>query len=221
MTTARQVVALAISLGICLGAAGLGSILNMPSLRSWYQALQKPSWTPPNWAFAPVWTILYLSMAVAAWLVWRQAGFSRATVPLTLFLIQLALNVLWSGLFFRMRLPGTAFFEVVLLWVFILSTAVAFRPISPIASWLMVPYLGWVTFAAALNGAIWRMNVSFGDRQSKLPHVFSGKRSPLPLANSSVVSRGSGAPLAASVLKSAVLRAMRILAVLHGRPGQF
>jgi tryptophan-rich sensory protein len=97
-------------------------------------------------------------MAVAAWLVWRQAGFSPARLPLTLFVIQLALNVIWSGIFFRLRLPGAAFLEVVLLWLFILSTAIAFWPLSRLASWLMVPYLIWVTYAAALNAAIWRMN---------------------------------------------------------------
>jgi tryptophan-rich sensory protein len=158
MNPARQVIALAVSVAICLSAAGLGSILNIPNLRSWYPHLQKPSWTPPNWIFAPVWTALYLSMSVAAWLVWRQEGSSRTRLPLTLFFIQLALNVLWSGLFFRLRLPGIAFLEVVLLWAFILCTVIAFRPVSQAASWLMVPYLCWVTFAATLNAAIWKMN---------------------------------------------------------------
>jgi len=97
-------------------------------------------------------------MSVAAWLVWRQEGSSRTRLPLTLFFIQLALNVLWSGLFFRLRLPGIAFLEVVLLWAFILCTVIAFRPVSQAASWLMVPYLCWVTFAATLNAAIWKMN---------------------------------------------------------------
>jgi tryptophan-rich sensory protein len=97
-------------------------------------------------------------MAVAAWLVWRQAGFSPARLPLTLFALQLVLNVAWSGIFFGLRLPGAAFLEVVLLWLFILSTAITFWPVSRLASWLLVPYLTWVTYAAALNAAIWRMN---------------------------------------------------------------
>jgi tryptophan-rich sensory protein len=97
-------------------------------------------------------------MAVAAWLVWRQAGFSPARLPLTLFALQLVLNVAWSGIFFGLRVPGAAFLEVVLLWLFILSTAIAFWPVSKLASWLLVPYLTWVTYAAALNAAIWRMN---------------------------------------------------------------
>jgi tryptophan-rich sensory protein len=97
-------------------------------------------------------------MAVAAWLVWRQAGFLPARLPLTLFVFQLALNVAWSAIFFGLRAPGAAFLEVVLLWLFILSTAIAFWPVSKPASWLLVPYLTWVTYAAALNAAIWRMN---------------------------------------------------------------
>jgi len=158
MTENRQAIALAVSLGVCLGAAGIGSILTTPSLHPWYATLRKPPWTPPNWLFGPVWTALYLGMAVAAWLVWRQAGFSPARLPLTLFALQLVLNVAWSGIFFGLRLPGAAFLEVVLLWLFILSTATAFWPVSRTASWLLVPYLTWVTYAAALNAAIWRMN---------------------------------------------------------------
>jgi tryptophan-rich sensory protein len=158
MTEARQAIALAVSVGICLGAAGVGSILTTPSIATWYARLRKPRWTPPNRVFGPVWTALYLSMALAAWLVWRQGGFSPAQLPLTLFLIQLALNVTWSGIFFRLQLVGVAFLEVVLLWLFILLTTLAFWPVSRTASWLMVPYLIWVTYAAALNAAIWRMN---------------------------------------------------------------
>jgi tryptophan-rich sensory protein len=156
--TTRQAIALAVSVGICLGAAGIGSILTTPSIATWYATLRKPPWTPPNWLFGPVWTALYLGMAVAVWLVWRQAGFSPARLALTLFVIQLALNVAWSGIFFRMRLPGAAFLEVVLLWLFILLTAIAFWPVSRTASWLLVPYLTWVTYAGALNAAIWRIN---------------------------------------------------------------
>jgi translocator protein len=154
----RQAIALAFSVGICLGAAGIGSILTTPSLHPWYATLRKPSWTPPNWLFGAVWTALYLGMAVAAWLVWRQAGFLPARLPLTLFVFQLALNVAWSAIFFGLRAPGAAFLEVVLLWLFILLTAIAFWPVSRTASWLLVPYLTWVTYAAALNAAIWRMN---------------------------------------------------------------
>jgi len=91
--TTRPTIALAVSVGICLDAAGIGAVLTPPSLHPWYATLRKPAWTPPNWLFGPVWTALYLAMAVAAWLVWRQAGFSPARLPLTLFVVQLALNV--------------------------------------------------------------------------------------------------------------------------------
>jgi tryptophan-rich sensory protein len=158
MTTARQVIGLVVSVGICLGAAGIGSFLTTPAIAPWYANLRKPPWTPPNWLFGPVWTVLYLSMAVAAWLVWRHAGLSFARLPLTLFIIQLALNVAWSGIFFGLRVPGAAFLEVVLLWIFILLTAMAFWPVSRTACGLMVPYLVWVTYASALNAAIWRLN---------------------------------------------------------------
>ena len=155
--TTRQAIALAVSVGICLGGAEIGSVLTTPSLHPWYATLRKPAWTPPNWLFGPVWTALYLGMAVAAWLVWRQGEFSHAKLPLTLFVIQLALNVAWSGIFFGLRAPGAAFLKVVLLWLCILSTAITFWPVSKTASWLLVPYLTWVIYAAALNGAIWRM----------------------------------------------------------------
>jgi len=98
-------------------------------------------------------------MAFAAWLVWRQNGFSHAKFPLSLFIIQLALNVAWSGIFFNLRLVSVAFLEVVLLWLFILWTTVAFGAVSSLAGWLMAPYIIWVAYAASLNAAIWRMNV--------------------------------------------------------------
>ncbi|MDR3677734.1 MAG: tryptophan-rich sensory protein, partial [Acidobacteriota bacterium] len=94
-----------------------------------------------------------------AWLVWRQNGFSHVKFPLTLFIIQLALNVAWSGIFFNLRLINIAFLEVVLLWLFILWTTVAFGAVSSLAGWLMAPYVIWVAYAASLNAAIWRMNV--------------------------------------------------------------
>jgi len=97
-------------------------------------------------------------MALAAWLAWRQGGFSLARLPLTLFAVQLVLNVAWSALFFRLHWVGAAFLEVTLLWIFILATAIAFWPVSRIATWLMVPYLVWVAIAASLNAAIWRLN---------------------------------------------------------------
>ena len=150
--------ALATSLVICFAVAGLGSYWTSQGLGPWYDGLRKPSWTPPSWIFGPVWTILYASMAVAAWLVWRRRGLAGARLPLSLFGVQLALNLAWSGIFFAMRRPGLAFGEILLLWMAILATSLAFGGISRRAAGLLAPYLAWVTFAAALNFAIWRLN---------------------------------------------------------------
>jgi tryptophan-rich sensory protein len=158
MSTIRQAVGLALSVGVCFAVAGVGSLFTRPAIKGWYAALQKPSWTPSNWIFGPVWSALYLSMAIAAWLVWRRAGFAGARLPLTLFALQLLLNLAWTGVFFGLRMPGAAFAEIVLLWLFILATTAAFWPLSRAAAWLMVPYLLWVTYAATLNYGIWRLN---------------------------------------------------------------
>ena len=141
---------------VCLGAGWFGSLLTRPALMTWYEGLSRPNWTPPNWLFAPVWTILYMAMGVAAWLVWRRSGLTAA--PMQLFLLQLLLNVAWSAVFFRFRSPGWAFVEIVTLWCAILLTAIGFGRTAPLAGWLMIPYLLWVSYAAALNFAIWRLN---------------------------------------------------------------
>lgn len=147
----------AVCIAVCLGAAWVGSSLTRPSLQPWYEGLAKPWWTPPNWVFGPAWTILFLAMAVAAWLVWERTGRLTA-VALRLFLLQLLLNVTWSAVFFYFRSPGAAFGEIVLLWCAILATTIVFGKTVPLAGWLMVPYLTWVIYAAALNFAIWRLN---------------------------------------------------------------
>jgi len=142
-------------LGLALAAGWIGSRF-MPG--EWYASLAKPAWNPPNAVFAPVWTVLYVFMGVAAWLVWRKTGFSGATVPLALFLLQLALNSLWSYLFFGLQQPMLAFFEIVVLWIAILATTLGFWKVTPAAGVLLVPYLCWVAFAAALNLQLWRLN---------------------------------------------------------------
>jgi len=124
---------------------------------AWYQALAKPSWTPPGWLFAPVWFLLYLGIAVAGWLVWRAAG-SGAPRPLALWASQLVLNAAWSWLFFGLHRPGAALVDIVLLLVLILAFALTAHPFSPGAAWLFVPYGLWVLFATALNTAIVRLN---------------------------------------------------------------
>lgn len=124
----------------------------------WHAALNKPAWNPPSWVFGPVWSTLYVLMAVSAWLVWRRGGFAAQRRPLSLFLVQLALNAAWSPLFFGLKQPGVAFVGIVLLWLAILATILAFRRVHPTAAWLLVPYLAWVSFAAFLNGTLWRLN---------------------------------------------------------------
>lgn len=154
----QQVVGLIIFIAICFGAAGLGAIATTSSVSGWYQTLAKPSWTPPAWLFGPVWSALYLMMAVAAWLVWRRRGLKGSSAAMTWFGLQLALNSLWSIIFFGLNQPGWAFVEIIFLWLAIAATLMAFRRISTAGAWLLVPYLAWSTFAACLNFAIWRLN---------------------------------------------------------------
>ena len=154
----RQVVGLAVALIACYGAAAVGGILTSSSVSTWYQTLQKPSFNPPSWVFGPVWTVLYGMMAVAVWLAWRGAGSGEARLPLALFAVQLILNVAWSALFFGLRQPGWALLEICLLWVAIGASLVSFVRISPVAGWLMAPYLLWVSFAAILNLSLWLLN---------------------------------------------------------------
>jgi translocator protein len=123
----------------------------------WYAGLQKPTWNPPSWVFGPVWTTLYVLMGVAAWLVWdRHRGAAR--IALTLFVVQLIANATWSWLFFGLQSPFLALIDIVILWLLIVATTIAFWRLRPIAGALLIPYLAWVTFATALNFQIWRLN---------------------------------------------------------------
>ena len=140
---------------LCFAAASPGAVF-MPG--EWFAALKKPSWNPPGWVFGPVWTALYAMMAAAAWLVWQRGGWKEQRKPLLIFLAQLALNAVWTPLFFGLHRPGVAFAEIVLLWLAIVATLVAFRPVNRTAAWLLVPYLAWVSFAAVLNGTLWSLN---------------------------------------------------------------
>ncbi len=150
-----QVFGLVILLAVCFAVAVVGGMVTASSIPNWYAGLTKPSWTPPSWVFGPVWSILYLSMAVAAWLVWRRG---KALIPLALFAIQLAINAAWSWLFFGLHNPGVAFVDIVFLWAAIAATTVAFWHRSALAGILFVPYLAWVSFACVLNFAVWQMN---------------------------------------------------------------
>lgn len=124
----------------------------------WYEGLAKPSWNPPSWVFAPVWSVLYLLIGVSGWLVWREAGFRDATPAFVAFFVQLVLNAAWSWLFFGLHRPGLALVEILVLWAAILVTAILFGRVSPLAGWLLAPYLAWVGFAAILNWKLWQLN---------------------------------------------------------------
>jgi translocator protein len=154
-TPGRRLLALVGWLLLCFAAASMGGFFGPGE---WYASLRKPSWNPPGWVFGPVWTALYAMMAVAAWLVWRRGGWSAQRRPLIFFLVQLALNALWTPLFFGLQRPGLAFAEIVLLWLAIAATLTVFRPVSRAAAWLLAPYLAWVSFAAVLNFTLWRLN---------------------------------------------------------------
>ncbi len=155
MSRGKMILGLCGWLLLCFAAASPGAVF-MPG--EWFAALKKPAWNPPSWIFGPVWTALYAMMAAAAWLVWQRGGWKEQRKPLLIFLAQLALNALWTPLFFGLHRPGVAFAEIVLLWLAIVATLVAFRPVNRTAAWLLVPYLAWVSFAAVLNGTLWRLN---------------------------------------------------------------
>jgi len=155
---ARTVLGLLAFVAAVLAVAALSGLSVARAGPDWYGALSKPSWTPPAWLFGPVWTVLYLMMATAAWLVWRRHGLSGAAVPLGLFAVQLALNAAWSPVFFGLHAVGWGVAVIVALWVAVLATMFAFWRVVPVAGWLLVPYQLWITFAGALNLAIWRMN---------------------------------------------------------------
>jgi len=149
---------LAFFVALCLGIGALGAGVVATSVRSWYGDLVKPSFAPPNAVFGPVWTVLYVMMAVAAWRVWRAADRDTTRGPLTLFALQLALNLGWTVVFFGLEKIGAAVATIVVLDVGVVVTLLAFRTIDRGAALLMVPYLAWVSFATVLNITLWRLN---------------------------------------------------------------
>jgi tryptophan-rich sensory protein len=132
------------------------SVFTEPSIAGWYASLKKPSFNPPNFVFAPVWTALYVAMAVAAWRAWRVEGVR--SVALTLYFLQLTLNFLWSLVFFAQHQIAMALADIAGMWIAIVATAIAFFRADRVAGLLMLPYIAWVSFAAALNAGIWRLN---------------------------------------------------------------
>ncbi len=147
------------SVVICELAGVLGSAFTAPSIPNWYASLAKPQLAPPNWVFAPVWTALFALMGIAAFLVWNKRREEKGVkIALAIFIIQLALNVLWSFIFFGLHSPGAAFIEIIFLWLAILATITSFAKISKPAAWLLLPYIAWAGFAAYLNWSIYALN---------------------------------------------------------------
>ncbi len=155
----KDVAVLVACIVLCLLIGLLGSIFTMPAIPGWYAGLNKPALSPPNWVFGPVWTFLYILMGISLYLVWSKGLGAWGVKPaLSLFSIQLALNFLWSYLFFGLHSPLAGLVCIALLWVELALTIVAFNRISRKAAWLLVPYILWVGFAAYLNFAIWQLN---------------------------------------------------------------
>jgi translocator protein len=150
-----SLIALVVSLLVCFGAAFVGSRF-LPD--DWFRRLNKPSWNPPDRVFAPVWTVLYTLMGIAAWLVWNEVGFARGAVALALFVVQLALNSAWSWFFFGRHRIDQALGDILILWLALLATVIAFLRINVWAGILLLPYLVWVSFASLLNLSILRLN---------------------------------------------------------------
>jgi tryptophan-rich sensory protein len=157
ISASRQIIGLLGWLFLCFAAAGIGAAASADA-GTFYERLVRPGWAPPGWLFAPVWAALYALMAVASWLVWRAHGFREGGTALALFIVQLGANAAWTWLFFAWRQGALAFAEVILLWCLIVATAASFRRLDALAAALLLPYLAWVTFAAALTFSTWRLN---------------------------------------------------------------
>ncbi|UXA53002.1 tryptophan-rich sensory protein [Xanthomonas prunicola] len=142
---------------LCYAVAALGAMASIQAA-SFYALLQRPAWAPPGWLFGPVWTVLYGMMAVSVWLVWRRGSRAGKRPALGLFVLQLTLNGVWSWLFFARQLGAWAFADIVALWLVLAGTIAVFAKRQALAAWLLVPYLAWVSFAAALNFSVWQLN---------------------------------------------------------------
>ena len=147
-----------VALTVVAAAGTIGSLATTPNIPTWYAGLTKPAFNPPNWIFAPVWTALYVMMAAAFFRILRLPASAQRRSAIIAFLGQMALNALWSVVFFAMRSPPVGFLVIVSLWTLIFLTMLRFLTLDRTAGWLLAPYLAWVTFAAVLNGAIWSLN---------------------------------------------------------------
>lgn len=150
---------LIISILVPLLVGAISGLFTSSGVNGWYVTANKPWFNPPNWIFAPVWTVLYIMMGIALYIVWKSGtDQSINQTAIILFAVQLTLNFFWSFIFFKLQLPGWAFVEIIVMWLMILLTLIWFQKISPLAAWLLVPYISWVGFASVLNYAIWKLN---------------------------------------------------------------
>lgn len=155
----KPVVKLIISVTIPVATGAIAGLFTASSVNGWFLTIIKPSFNPPSWLFAPVWTALYIMMGIACFLVWNsKVDVKLKNKALGFYMVQLLLNFLWSLIFFYAHQPGWALFDIILMWGMILSTILQFGKISSTAAWLLVPYISWVSFAAVLNFAIWKLN---------------------------------------------------------------
>ena len=153
----KQILGLVGWLVLSFAASAVGAVASIQA-ESFYAQLAQPVWAPPPWVFGPVWTVLYALMGIAAWLVWRSGGFRANRQALVLFLLQLAFNAVWSWLFFAWHLGVLSLADILVLWILIVATLVSFWRVRPLAGALLIPYLLWVSFAAALNYSLWQLN---------------------------------------------------------------
>lgn len=150
---------LIVSIVFSIIIGSIGGIFTAPEIQTWYAHLNKPSWNPPNGLFAPVWTSLYLMMGISFYLVWKTKFDSdKKAWAIIIFIVQFALNFLWSFIFFRQHQLGWAFVELVVMWLAIFCSIIAFSRINKTAAWLLVPYISWVSFAGILNYSVWMLN---------------------------------------------------------------
>jgi len=156
----QKILRIATVIMTCLAVGYFSSLVTRENIPTWYALINKPSFNPPDWVFAPVWTLLYILMGYAAGRIWNLIDTDEANVKraFIFFLVQLALNALWSFLFFGLQNPMLAFFEILLLWAMIFETYSQFKRIDKVAGYLLLPYLAWVSFAALLTGSIWYLN---------------------------------------------------------------
>jgi benzodiazapine receptor len=156
--TLKNVLGASIAIVVCEAVGAIGTIFTAPAIGTWYTQLARPEFAPPNWIFGPVWTTLFALMGIALFIIWKVPVRKERRIALWLFSMQLALNVLWSALFFGLHSPVIALIEIGVLWISIFLTILAFARISRTAAWLLVPYILWVSFAAYLNYSFWILN---------------------------------------------------------------